>query len=118
MKRRQPDGLVIAERMGYPEGMSSPQVYVETSIPSFYHTIRTGAVRTMNENPEPMPAVDEGDAVIARIREARHQISEQFGHDPYRLVACCPGHRPMGLSPGLESPGPLGRTDQSTRVIF
>ena len=31
--------------------------------------------------------VDEGDEVIARIREARHQISEHFGHDPYRLVA-------------------------------
>ena len=31
--------------------------------------------------------VDEGDAEIARIREVRHQISEQFGHDPYRLVA-------------------------------
>ena len=26
-------------------------------------------------------------AEIARIREVRHQISEQFGHDPYRLVA-------------------------------
>lgn len=40
----------------------------------------------MNEKIEPM-LVDEGDEVIARIREARHQISEEFGHDPYRLVA-------------------------------
>ena len=40
----------------------------------------------MNEKLEPIP-VDEGDEVIARIREARHQISERFGHDPYRLVA-------------------------------
>lgn len=40
----------------------------------------------MNEKLEPM-LVDEGDEIIARIREARHQISEQFGHDPYRLVA-------------------------------
>lgn len=40
----------------------------------------------MNEKLEPMP-VDEGDEVIARIREARHQISEEFGNDPYRLVA-------------------------------
>jgi hypothetical protein len=40
----------------------------------------------MNEKPEPV-LVDEGDEEIARIREARHQISEQFGHDPYRLVA-------------------------------
>lgn len=39
----------------------------------------------MNEI-EPM-WVDEGDEEIARIREVRHQISEQFGHDPYRLVA-------------------------------
>lgn len=31
--------------------------------------------------------VDEGDDEIARIREVRHRISEQFGHDPYRLVA-------------------------------
>lgn len=31
--------------------------------------------------------VDEGEEEIARIREARHQISEEFGHDPYRLVA-------------------------------
>lgn len=39
----------------------------------------------MNEKLEPM--VDEGDEEITRIREVRHQISEQFGHDPYRLVA-------------------------------
>ena len=29
----------------------------------------------------------EGEEEIARIREARHRISERFGHDPYRLVA-------------------------------
>jgi hypothetical protein len=40
----------------------------------------------MNEKSEPV-LVEEGDEEIARIREARHQISEQFGHDPYRLVA-------------------------------
>lgn len=40
----------------------------------------------MNKKLEPL-TVDEGDEVIARIREARHQISEQFGHDPYKLVA-------------------------------
>ena len=32
-------------------------------------------------------SVDEGDEEIAAIREVRHRISEQFGHDPYRLVA-------------------------------
>ncbi len=31
--------------------------------------------------------VDEGEEEIARIREVRHQISEEFGHDPYRMVA-------------------------------
>jgi hypothetical protein len=39
----------------------------------------------MNETIEQF--VDEGEEEIARIREARHQISEEFGHDPYRLVA-------------------------------
>ena len=36
--------------------------------------------------PKNSPAL-EIDEEIARVREARHQISEQFGHDPYRLVA-------------------------------
>ena len=40
----------------------------------------------MNEKLDPM-LVDEGEEEIDRIREARHRISEQFGHDPYRLVA-------------------------------
>jgi predicted house-cleaning noncanonical NTP pyrophosphatase (MazG superfamily) len=31
--------------------------------------------------------IDEGDEEIARIREVRHRISEEFGHNPYRLVA-------------------------------
>ena len=35
---------------------------------------------------DPMLVV-EGEEEIARIREIRHQNSEQFGHDPYRLVA-------------------------------
>jgi len=40
----------------------------------------------MNEKLEPA-LVDEGEEEIARIREIRHQISEEFGHDPYRMVA-------------------------------
>lgn len=28
-----------------------------------------------------------GDEEIARVREARREISRRFGHDPYRLVA-------------------------------
>jgi hypothetical protein len=43
-------------------------------------------VRIMSEKREPL-WVDEGDEEIARIREVRHSISEQFGHDPYRMVA-------------------------------
>ena len=31
--------------------------------------------------------LDEGEEEIARIREVRHCISAQFGHDPHRLVA-------------------------------
>ena len=40
----------------------------------------------MNKKMEPV-TVDEGDEEIDRIREVRHRISEEFGHDPYRLVA-------------------------------
>ncbi|HSS77280.1 MAG TPA: hypothetical protein VLV54_11105 [Thermoanaerobaculia bacterium] len=40
----------------------------------------------MSEEIESMLA-DEDDEEIAWIREVRHRISEQFGHDPYRLVA-------------------------------
>ena len=32
-------------------------------------------------------SVDQGEEEIAAIRDVRHQISERFGHDPYRLVA-------------------------------
>ena len=32
-------------------------------------------------------SVDQGEEEIAAIRAVRHRISEQFGHDPYRLVA-------------------------------
>lgn len=38
-------------------------------------------------NPNLNLSVDQGEEEIAAIREVRHQISEQFGHDPYRLVA-------------------------------
>jgi hypothetical protein len=40
----------------------------------------------MSKDPEPL-RIDEGDEEIERIRAARHEISAQFGHDPYRLVA-------------------------------
>jgi hypothetical protein len=32
-------------------------------------------------------SIDQGEEEIAAIREVRHRISEQFGHDPFRLVA-------------------------------
>jgi hypothetical protein len=34
----------------------------------------------MNEKPEPT-SVDEDEEEIARIREVRHRISEEFGHE-------------------------------------
>ena len=37
-------------------------------------------------NQELDTSVDEGEEEIAAIREVRHRISEEFGHDPYRLV--------------------------------
>jgi len=40
----------------------------------------------MNENLGSV-LVDEGEEEIARIREVRHRISEELGHDPYRMVA-------------------------------
>ena len=43
-------------------------------------------MRIMNEKPE-LTLADEGEEEIARIREVRHRISEEFGHDPYRMVA-------------------------------
>jgi hypothetical protein len=39
----------------------------------------------MSPHSEPTP--DPDDEEIARVRDARHRISERFGHDPYRLVA-------------------------------
>lgn len=39
----------------------------------------------MSQDPEVL--LDEVEKEIARVREARHRISERFGHDPYRLVA-------------------------------
>jgi hypothetical protein len=38
-------------------------------------------------NQELDTSIDQGEEEIAAIREVRHRISEQFGHDPYRLVA-------------------------------
>ena len=38
-------------------------------------------------NQELDDSVDQGEEEIAAIREVRHRISEQFGHDPYRVVA-------------------------------
>lgn len=37
--------------------------------------------------PKDRSALENSDEEIARVREARHQISKRFGHDPHRLVA-------------------------------
>lgn len=41
----------------------------------------------MNPTNEGTPDREPLEEEIARVRAARHQISERFGHDPYRLVA-------------------------------
>ncbi len=38
-------------------------------------------------NPTPEDFIDDGEEVIARVREARRRISARFDHDPYKLVA-------------------------------
>lgn len=40
----------------------------------------------MNDN-EKTPPSDDSEVELAYIREVRHRISEEFGHDPYRMVA-------------------------------
>jgi hypothetical protein len=57
-------------------------------------------------------SVDQGEEEIAAIWEVRHRISEQFGHDPYRLVAYLMDlqkEHPEKLVPAPE-PAILGRT--------
>jgi hypothetical protein len=54
------------------------------------------------------------DAVITRIREARHQISEEHGHNPRKLVAYYiqlqKRHKERLLeSPQIEDEGRLSR---------
>jgi len=65
----------------------------------------------MNERVEPI-WVDEGDEELARIREVRHSISEEFGHDPYRLVAYymkLQSEHPEKLVPAPDS-APVGKS--------
>jgi hypothetical protein len=58
--------------------MSKPRVYVETTLPSFHHEIRTNpAWRRAMRNDQP----------IDELREVRRRISARFDHDPARLVA-------------------------------
>jgi hypothetical protein len=38
-------------------------------------------------NPLPLETMLDDEEEINRVRQARHRISERFGHDPYRLVA-------------------------------
>jgi hypothetical protein len=57
-------------------------------------------------------SVDEGEEEIAAIREVRHRLSEQFGHDPYRVVAYLMDlqkEHPEKLVPAPEGAG-MGKT--------
>jgi hypothetical protein len=56
------------------------RAHVETSIPSFYFEARTEPERRSNSWEQPMT-----DPAIDAIREARHQISHEFGNDAARL---------------------------------
>jgi hypothetical protein len=63
-------------------------------------------------SPDFDPSVDQGEEEIASIREVRHQISERFGHDPYRLVDYLmelQKEHPERLLPAPEV-GSLGKT--------
>jgi len=64
----------------------------------------------MSQELEPIPAGD--DEEIARIREARHRISERVGHDPYRLVAYYIERQKAHQDRLIPAPAPemLGRT--------
>jgi hypothetical protein len=60
--------------------MLQPMAYIETTIPSFYHNVRTSSREpSMPEKPLSDPVIDE-------IRAVRSRISAQFNHDPDKLV--------------------------------
>jgi hypothetical protein len=70
----------------------------------------------MDQETEPGP--DAAEEEVARVRAARHQISERFGHDPYRLVAFymeCQKEHPERLvrAPGGEPKRPSARPDRA-----
>ena len=63
-------------------------------------------------NPKKLETIlDDGDEEIARVREARHRISERFGHDPYRLVAHYMEQQKE--DPGKLIPAPEPKNDES-----
>ena len=63
-------------------------------------------------NPQKLETMlDEDDEEIARVREARHRISERFGHDPYRLVAHYMEQQKE--DPGKLIPAPEPKNDES-----
>lgn len=60
------------------------------------------------------------DPVIARIREARHRISEECGHDPYKLVARyieVQKHYKGQLLPPPDQPQPDKIEDHETELV-
>jgi len=58
----------------------SMRVYIETTIPSFYHTLRTAA--------ESVETTQMADEVIREVRRIRHEISRRCDHDVHKVVAC------------------------------
>ncbi len=91
--------LFLKRSVRYLADMTKPRVYVETTIPSFYHEDRTDPgivahrvnamlglfVPALVPPMELLEGSDEKnlpDPVIAEIREVRHHISARFEHDP------------------------------------
>ena len=68
----------------------------------------------MRQPIEPVPDELLGeDEEIARVRAARHRISAQFGHDPYKLVAYYMERQEHHRDRLIRAPEPTARENQS-----
>jgi len=67
--------------------MEMLRAYVESTVPSFYHEVRTDPEAVAHWESQMNQSQNYSDPTIDEIREIRHRISERFGHDPAKLVA-------------------------------
>lgn len=63
-----------------------PRVYSETTIPSFYHEVRAEPEMVARRN-WTRTWWDDRRHVYQLVTEVRHRISQQYGHDPKKLIA-------------------------------